>query len=68
MPVTGTSKSIGTSTEKTTELVKSMEEMSIQAIELKKLREKVSILETNCKLHRYNRKKKLRRIKEWEKG
>jgi len=40
----------GTSTEKTIELVKAMEEMSIQAIELKRLKEKVEILETGCKL------------------
>jgi len=39
----------GTSIEKTKELVKAMEEMSIQAIELKILKEKVASLETDCK-------------------
>ena len=56
LPVTGTSTSTGTSTEKTTELVKAMEEMTIQATELKKLREKVSSLETDCKLEQIQQK------------
>lgn len=50
MPVTDTSTSAGTSTKKRVELVKAMEEMTIQAIELKRLREKVSSLETDCKI------------------
>jgi len=56
LPVTGTSAGIGASTsaanstKKIAELVKAMEEMSIQATELKKLREKVSNFETDCKL------------------
>jgi len=56
LPITGTSTSIGTSTEKTVELVKAMEEMTIQAIELKKLREKASSLETDCKLAQIQQK------------
>jgi len=47
---TGTSKSTGTPIENTIELIKAMEEMSIHDTELKKLREQVTSLETNCKL------------------
>lgn len=47
---TSTSTNTETPTEKTTQLIKAMEEMSMQAIEHKKLSEKVSNLETNCKL------------------
>lgn len=50
LPVTTEFTIAGTSTEKTTELVKAMEEMSIQATELKRLKEKVASLETDCKL------------------
>lgn len=50
LPVTGTSMSTWTSTEKTAKLVKAMEEMTIQATKLKKLREQVSSLETDYKL------------------
>lgn len=50
LPITTESTTVGTSTEKTTELVKAMEEMSIQVTELKRLKEKVEILETECKL------------------
>ena len=46
LPVTTESTTVDTSTEKTIQLVKAMEEMSIQAIELKRLREKVASLET----------------------
>lgn len=48
--ITESTTTASTSIEKTTELVKSMEEMSIQAIELKRLKEKVAILETDYKL------------------
>ena len=51
LPITTESmKNVGTSTEKATKLVKAMEDMSIQAIELKRLKEKVACLETDCKL------------------
>lgn len=41
---------IGTSREEATKLVKSMEDMSIQATEMNKLKEKVVSLETDYKL------------------
>ena len=56
MKVTGTSTNARTSIEKTIELVKAMEEMSIQATELKRLKEKVKSLETNCQLAQIQQK------------
>ena len=56
MPITSRSTSGGTSTEKTAELEKAMEEMTIQAIELKRLKEKVSSLETNCNVAQIQQK------------
>ena len=51
LPITTESTTAAsTSTEKIVELVKAMEEMSIQAIELKRLKEKVASLKTDCKL------------------
>lgn len=51
LPITiESTTSAGTSTKKATELIKVMEEMSIQATKLKKLKEKVASLETDCKL------------------
>ena len=50
LPITTESKTTGTSTEKIAELVKAMEDMSIQTTELKMLKEKVKSLETDCKL------------------
>jgi len=47
---TSTSTSAGTSVAKIDELIKAMEQMSIQAIELKKLREQMTSLETNYEL------------------
>ena len=67
LPVIGTTSSTGisisteTTTEKTTKLIKAMEEMSIQANELKKLREQVTSLETNCKLAQIQHKKETQR-------
>jgi len=43
------------------ELVKAMEEMSIQATELKKLREKVSSLEIDCKLAQIQQKEEVKK-------
>ena len=51
LPITTKSTTVvGTSTEKTVELVKAMEEMSIQATKLKRLKEKVLSLEIDFKL------------------
>lgn len=58
---TGTSTSIETPTEKTAKLIEAMEEMSIQATELKKLREQVSSLENNCKLVQIQHKEETQR-------
>ena len=41
--------------------------MSIQATELKKLREKVSNFETDCKLAQIQQKEEVKKNKEWEK-
>lgn len=49
-PIVTESIATSTSTEKITYLVKAMEETSIQATELKQLKEKIEILETNCKV------------------
>lgn len=57
----GASTSIGTSIEQTTEFVRAMEEMSIRATELKKLREKVSNLETDCKLAQIQQKEEVQK-------
>lgn len=57
----GTSTSIGITTEKTDELVKVMEQMSIQATKLKKLREKVTSLETSCSLAQIQHKEETRK-------
>ena len=56
LPITTESTTTGTSTEKTTELVKAMEEMSIQATELKRLKEKVISLETDYQLAQIQQK------------
>lgn len=56
IPITGTSTSLGSFAEKTTKIVKSIEEMIIQATELKRLREKVSSLETKFKLTQIQQK------------
>lgn len=56
LPVTTESTIVGTLTEKTTELVKAMEEISIQAIELKRLKEKVASLEIDWKLAQIQQK------------
>lgn len=56
LPIIGTSTSTGTSIENIAELVKAIEEMTIQATKLKKLREKVSRLETDCKLAQIQQK------------
>ena len=61
MLVIGTSTSAGTSTEKTTELVKSMEEITIQATELKRLKEKVTSLETDYKLAKIMHKEEVKK-------
>jgi len=53
---TGTSTSAGTSTEKIDEMIKAMERMSIQATELKKLKEQISSLQTNYKLEQIQNK------------
>ena len=50
LPDTTEFTTTSTSTEKITELVKAMEEMSIQATELKGLKEKVTSLETDWHL------------------
>ena len=50
LPVTTESITAGTSTKETTELVKAMEEMSIHSTKLRRLREKVAILDTDCNL------------------
>ena len=51
LPITTESTTIAsTSIEQAAELVKSIEDMSIQAIELKRFKEKVESLETDCKL------------------
>jgi len=46
----------GASGEKASELIKSMEEISIQATEMNRLREKVASLETHCKLAQLKQK------------
>lgn len=56
MPIKSTSTSASTSMEKTSELVKAMEEMTIQATELRRLKEKVSSLETDYKLAQIQQK------------
>jgi len=56
LPITTELTTIGTSIENTLELVKAMEEMSIQETELKKLKEKMESLETNCKLSQIQQK------------
>lgn len=62
MLVTGTSTSAGTSTKKTAKLVKAMEEMTIQATELKTLREKVSSLEIDYKFAQIQQKEEAQKI------
>lgn len=47
---------IGTPANKLAKLVKAMEDMSIQATELKRLKVKVASLETNCKLAQLQQK------------
>lgn len=53
--------SIGTLTKNIVELIKAMEEMSIHATELKKFREQVSSLETNCKLAQIQQKEEAKK-------
>ena len=59
--VIGTSISTGIKTKKEDELVKAMEQMSIQAVELKKLREQVTSLETSCSLAQIQYKEETRK-------
>ena len=50
LATTESTSAAGASGEKAVELVKAMEEMSIQATEMNMLRETVASLEANCKL------------------
>jgi len=61
LPITVDSTSASTSTEKIAKLVKAMEEMTIQATELKTLKEKVSSLEIDYKLEQIQQKEEERK-------
>jgi len=67
LPVAGTTSATGTSTstwmttERADELVKAMEQMSIQVTKLKKLRENVTSQKTNCSLAEIQHKQETRK-------
>jgi len=60
-PEAGTTLAIGTTTKRIDELVKAIEQMSIQATELKKLRDQVTSLETSCELAQIQNKEDARK-------
>jgi len=63
IPTIGTSTNAWTTTEKTYEVIKTMEQMSIQAIELKNLKEKISRMEIDYELAQIQNKEEERKNK-----